>query len=156
MSDFHPFSMAMLVYWRVYPHYCYMILCNNIPIYRPDGSSSSFASGRFFLTYAEQVTHHRKTTIFPNIEASAYIPISLSFIIFHHRHRPQWWRPKTHHLAPMPRPSVVNRIISLHAEAMYEYRRLECHGWIMVNRKPWDVWDFRHKFWRFLQTITNR
>ena len=31
--------------------------------------------------------------IFPNIEASAYIPISLSFIIFHHRHRPQWWRP---------------------------------------------------------------
>ena len=31
-------------------------------------------------------------------------------------------------LAPMPRPSVVNRIISLHAEAMYEYRRLECHG----------------------------
>ena len=89
MNDFHPFSMAMLGYWRLYPHYCYMILYNNIPVYRPDGSSSWFASGRYwetYDTYAEQVTHHRKTRNFPNIEdieASAYFPISLSFIIFH-------------------------------------------------------------------------
>lgn len=34
------------------------------------------------------------------------------------------------HLA---RPSMVNRIISLHAEAIYEYRRLERLGWPFVG-----------------------
>ena len=33
----------------------------------------------------------------------------------------------------MVRPSMVNRIISLHAEAIYEYRRLEWLGWSFVG-----------------------